>query len=174
MTETNPPSSSSSSDVPKAFPLAFGASVGFLSLIAIFICLCCLFLRRRRPRPITTTYSDDDDDSDSDDVAIDIDGVDAAAVKLSRFPKLIYSSSKSKTTNSTSAGGASVGSTSNCAICLADYSDGDLLRLLPDCGHSFHAICVDPWLMKQKSTTCPICRRHTSTPVVQTLPAKEG
>ncbi|CAN0900624.1 Probable E3 ubiquitin-protein ligase ATL44 [Linum grandiflorum] len=146
MTQSTKPSS----DVPKAFPLAFGLTVGSLSLLAIFICLGFLFLRRRRPRPVARSYSSDSDNDSDDHVAID----------LSRFPKLLYRS-KMEETNSTSAEEASVGSSSSCAICLADYSDGELLRLLPECGHSFHVACVDPWLMKRKSVTCPICRHHS-------------
>ncbi|KAG6520233.1 hypothetical protein ZIOFF_017271 [Zingiber officinale] len=33
-----------------------------------------------------------------------------------------------------------------CSICLADYRDADVVRLLPECGHLFHVDCVDPWL----------------------------
>ncbi|XP_031477901.1 RING-H2 finger protein ATL70-like [Nymphaea colorata] len=47
-----------------------------------------------------------------------------------------------------------------CAICLADYNDSDVLRLLPDCGHLFHLNCLDRWL--KQHPTCPICR--TSPP----------
>ncbi|EPS63693.1 hypothetical protein M569_11092, partial [Genlisea aurea] len=44
-----------------------------------------------------------------------------------------------------------------CAICLADYEESDALRLLPECGHVFHAECVDPWLLIH--ATCPVCRK---------------
>ncbi|KAI3419916.1 RING-type domain-containing protein [Psidium guajava] len=45
---------------------------------------------------------------------------------------------------------------SSCSICLGDYKDSDVLRLLPDCHHVFHRKCVDPWL--QMRPTCPVCR----------------
>ncbi|KAG0800872.1 hypothetical protein G6F22_001805 [Rhizopus arrhizus] len=45
-----------------------------------------------------------------------------------------------------------------CAICLEDYFQGEMLRLLP-CHHGYHAKCVDAWLLTKKGF-CPICRRH--------------
>ncbi|KAM0905139.1 hypothetical protein ACQ4PT_017573 [Festuca glaucescens] len=44
-----------------------------------------------------------------------------------------------------------------CAICLAEFASGDEVRVLPTCGHGFHAACVDVWLMS--NSTCPSCRR---------------
>ncbi|CAA3019003.1 RING-H2 finger ATL38-like [Olea europaea subsp. europaea] len=43
-----------------------------------------------------------------------------------------------------------------CTVCLAEYNEEDKLRILPNCGHSFHASCIDIWLHKQ--STCPVCR----------------
>ncbi|XP_057462540.1 RING-H2 finger protein ATL66-like [Actinidia eriantha] len=43
-----------------------------------------------------------------------------------------------------------------CTICLAEYHGEDILRILPYCGHSFHATCIDKWL--QQHSTCPVCR----------------
>eukprot|EP00250_Pteridium_aquilinum_P034053 c694_g2_i1 orf=233-691(+) len=45
-----------------------------------------------------------------------------------------------------------------CAICLLDFIDGDLLKVLPACGHSFHIACIDVWLASRSS--CPVCRMH--------------
>ncbi|KAI5062437.1 hypothetical protein GOP47_0022976 [Adiantum capillus-veneris] len=45
---------------------------------------------------------------------------------------------------------------SMCAVCLGEYKEEDLLRTLPQCGHNFHANCIDAWL--QRHVTCPVCR----------------
>lgn len=44
----------------------------------------------------------------------------------------------------------------DCAICLMEYEGGDVLRVLPHCGHGFHADCVERWLKCHSS--CPSCR----------------
>ncbi|XP_074572507.1 putative E3 ubiquitin-protein ligase ATL44 [Curcuma longa] len=45
----------------------------------------------------------------------------------------------------------------DCAICLAEFADGEIVRVLPQCGHGFHRDCVDVWLRSRAS--CPSCRR---------------
>ncbi|KAK0589399.1 hypothetical protein LWI29_013696 [Acer saccharum] len=47
-------------------------------------------------------------------------------------------------------------SPADCAVCLDNFKRGDKCRLLPLCNHSFHAKCVDEWLLKNPN--CPICR----------------
>ncbi|XP_073026117.1 uncharacterized protein [Primulina eburnea] len=45
-----------------------------------------------------------------------------------------------------------------CYICLADYEDGDRLRVLP-CNHEYHVPCIDKWL-KEINRVCPLCRHN--------------
>ncbi|KAL9245031.1 hypothetical protein vseg_018730 [Gypsophila vaccaria] len=44
----------------------------------------------------------------------------------------------------------------DCAVCLIDFEDGDYMRTLPHCCHSFHVDCIDAWL--RSHATCPLCR----------------
>lgn len=46
--------------------------------------------------------------------------------------------------------------TDDCVICLGEFDDGDKVRVLPRCHHSFHVQCIDPWLATHPS--CPTCR----------------
>ncbi|KAK4563991.1 hypothetical protein RGQ29_006190 [Quercus rubra] len=72
-------------------------------------------------------------------------GIDEATLR--QCPKLLYAEAKLHQGNST---------ISCCSICLADYNDTDVLRMLPDCSHIFHLKCVDSWL--RLHATCPVCR----------------
>lgn len=47
-----------------------------------------------------------------------------------------------------------------CSICLEEYHGKDRVRSLAQCGHLFHAECIDQWL--QKNNTCPMCRSSSS------------
>ncbi|CAJ1933060.1 unnamed protein product [Sphenostylis stenocarpa] len=48
------------------------------------------------------------------------------------------------------------GSNMECAICLAEFEEGEWLKHLPQCSHSFHVSCVDTWF--QSHSNCPLCR----------------
>ncbi|XP_057781880.1 RING-H2 finger protein ATL57-like [Salvia miltiorrhiza] len=48
--------------------------------------------------------------------------------------------------------------TEECAICLSEFEEGETIKLIPYCGHVFHAECLDTWL--QLHVTCPLCRSH--------------
>ncbi|KAI5679815.1 hypothetical protein M9H77_01042 [Catharanthus roseus] len=44
-----------------------------------------------------------------------------------------------------------------CPICLAEFSQGEKIRILPPCNHRFHLKCIDIWLASHSS--CPTCRQ---------------
>ncbi|KAJ6929658.1 hypothetical protein NC652_013519 [Populus alba x Populus x berolinensis] len=62
-------------------------------------------------------------------------------------------------TYSAGGGGAAATSfgTTECAICLGEFVEGDEVRVLPQCGHGFHVGCIDRWLGSHSS--CPSCRQ---------------
>ncbi|XP_020593384.1 RING-H2 finger protein ATL72-like [Phalaenopsis equestris] len=65
---------------------------------------------------------------------------------IRKLPVVVYSA------------GLKLGSTSlECAICLAEIGPGERIRQLPKCGHGFHVLCVDKWLLARP--TCPTCRQ---------------
>jgi hypothetical protein len=49
-----------------------------------------------------------------------------------------------------------------CGVCLADFEDGDELRVLP-CSHRFHKECIDHWLL-ESSPACPVDKRDLRSP----------
>jgi Ring finger domain len=53
-----------------------------------------------------------------------------------------------------------------CAVCLSEFENRDILRMLPGCCHVFHPNCIGEWLAS--NTTCPICRSDLSDPAVLT------
>lgn len=64
--------------------------------------------------------------------------------ELRRFPVAAYGS-----------GGVEIAAT-ECAICLGEFAEGDRVRVIPACNHSFHVSCIDTWLVSHSS--CPNCR----------------
>ncbi|XP_057980844.1 RING-H2 finger protein ATL66 [Malania oleifera] len=73
-------------------------------------------------------------------------GLDPAAID--GLPIILHGSSPTKP--------ARTGEIAECCICLSTYQDGDKVKVLPECCHSYHCECVDRWLKTQPS--CPLCR----------------
>ncbi|KAJ1262520.1 hypothetical protein BS78_09G114300 [Paspalum vaginatum] len=76
---------------------------------------------------------------------------------VSALPVYVYSSA-----GGADAEGAAAGKSPECAVCIVELRDGDSARLLPRCGHRFHADCVDAWL--RLHATCPLCRASVVAP----------
>ncbi|XP_050209320.1 RING-H2 finger protein ATL33-like [Mercurialis annua] len=45
---------------------------------------------------------------------------------------------------------------SECPVCLSGFGDGEDIKQLSGCKHSFHASCIDLWL--NSHSNCPVCR----------------
>ncbi|ESW34528.1 hypothetical protein PHAVU_001G160000 [Phaseolus vulgaris] len=45
-----------------------------------------------------------------------------------------------------------------CVVCLTEFQDHDMLKVLPICKHAFHFHCIDIWL--QTNANCPLCRSN--------------
>ena len=50
----------------------------------------------------------------------------------------------------------SFGEVGICTICQDNLEDGEQLRAISKCQHSFHIKCIDKWLSKRAE--CPLCR----------------
>ena len=57
-----------------------------------------------------------------------------------------------------------------CAICIDTLEDDDDVRGLT-CGHTFHAVCLDPWLTSRRAC-CPLCKADYYTPKPRASPAE--
>ena len=47
-----------------------------------------------------------------------------------------------------------------CMVCLTEFQEQDMLKVLPNCSHAFHLDCIDIWL--QTNANCPLCRSSIS------------
>ncbi|CAL4954678.1 unnamed protein product [Urochloa decumbens] len=84
-------------------------------------------------------------------------GLDAAAI--ASYPQVPFS-------------GRAADADAMCSICLSEYRDGEMLRVMPECRHGFHVACLDAWL--RRSGSCPVCRSSpiptpTATPLATPL-----
>jgi hypothetical protein len=127
-----------------------GASMAALVVLSLLTFFCS-----GRRRAVHTSSSQR---SVADDVELGRRGRCVAAgldeAVLAAYPTTVYSSSSRDSTGERGKEEEAAGT--QCAVCLADYADGDELRLLPGCRHSFHRQCVDDWLRLRPS--CPLCR----------------
>ncbi|ONK56704.1 uncharacterized protein A4U43_C10F11870 [Asparagus officinalis] len=118
--------------------IGFGMSATFI----IFIC-ARLICGRIRSGDSRAANSDIELHSDLDPREHTIHGLEPVEVAAIPTVKFNHEAFKSR-------------EDAQCSICLADYEEKEILRVMPTCNHNFHVACIDVWLQKQ--STCPICR----------------
>lgn len=77
-------------------------------------------------------------------------------VELKSLPVAVYKTEASKLPWLASS--AMKEKTTQCAICLSNFKDGEKMRVLPQCSHEFHVACIDAWLCNHPN--CPTCRQE--------------
>lgn len=154
-----------------AIALAF---LFLLSTLLLSSYLCC---RHHRNRPTTTAtaaapstadgiilprvvFVADDDDDDST-VAVGLD-----QNVINSYPRFEFNRERDLARNNNT----------TCSICLCEYKDSEMLRMMPDCRHYFHLCCLDSWLKLNGS--CPVCRNSPlptplSTPLQEVVPLSQ-
>nr|XP_009761748.1 PREDICTED: RING-H2 finger protein ATL70-like [Nicotiana sylvestris]XP_016512304.1 PREDICTED: RING-H2 finger protein ATL70-like [Nicotiana tabacum] len=126
-------------------------SVGIIIILIVITYASYLYIRMRSRNNSATTIT-----TVENGMIIIQQGIDEDTIRT--YPKLLYAHKVGDTASS-----------SGCSICLADYKDKDMLRLLPNCGHLFHIMCIDPW--PRLHPTCPICRNSPlPSPLVEVVP----
>uniref|UniRef100_A0A0A0LEU3 RING-type domain-containing protein n=1 Tax=Cucumis sativus TaxID=3659 RepID=A0A0A0LEU3_CUCSA len=146
------------------FPYILGISVGILFLLTTLTITTYLCTRTTVPPPNRRLPQ-----GGRRDFVVDfVQGLEDEVIN--GYPKILYSEAKLERKLESAA-------TNGCSICLVDYKDDDVLRLLPDCGHLFHCGCIDPWLRLNPS--CPVCRTSPvptpiSTPLAEVIPLAVG
>ncbi|KAG4992645.1 hypothetical protein AAZX31_09G232200 [Glycine max] len=174
-------SSSSIPSSPDHFPhLGLGYSIAialaFLFLLSTLLLssyLCCRHNRRRLRHTTAAATSDggivlprvifvaEDEDEDGS-VAV---GFDQSVINS--YPRFQFNRDNARNNNIIN---------TTCSICLCEYKDSEMLRMMPECRHYFHLCCLDSWLKLNGS--CPVCRNSPlptplSTPLQEVVPLSQ-
>ncbi|KAI3449156.1 hypothetical protein Pfo_005821 [Paulownia fortunei] len=117
--------------------IGFGMSATFI----VFVCTRLICGRLRRMEAQQMLENDSRIDLELPEHRINgLEPVLVAAIPTMKFNREAFSSAED----------------AQCTICLSEYQEKEVLRIMPKCGHSFHLSCIDIWLRKQ--STCPVCR----------------
>ncbi|RZC72798.1 hypothetical protein C5167_048276 [Papaver somniferum] len=117
--------------------IGFGMSATFI----VFVCtrLICGRLRAADSRPVFEMDSRTDLEQPEHRIT-GLEPVVVASLPTMKFNRADFQSAED----------------AQCSICLGDYEEKEILRIMPKCNHNFHLSCIDVWLEKQ--STCPVCR----------------
>ncbi|KAE8723290.1 RING-H2 finger protein ATL68 [Hibiscus syriacus] len=159
-------------------------ALGFLVLLSTLLLtsyICCRFSfpppPAFSPNPIAAANSDGiilprivfvgEEDHEDDEESVIVVGLDRAVINS--YPKFLFSKKVAA-----AAGSSSVSTI--CSICLCEYRDLEMLRMMPECRHYFHVTCIDAWLKLNGS--CPVCRNSPlptpiSTPLSELVPLSQ-
>ncbi|OMO81965.1 Zinc finger, RING-type [Corchorus olitorius] len=72
-------------------------------------------------------------------------GLDPSIIKT--IPTFVYSTKDSQNDRFSSL---------ECAVCLSEFENEEMARVLPKCNHTFHVDCIDMWF--HSHSNCPMCR----------------
>lgn len=108
--------------------------------VLVFLALLCLYIRWACRYHRWTTATATGDLSSEAGLPWSL-GLDAETV--GSFPVHLHQRSSS-------------GDEGQCSICLSCLIEGEKVKVLPTCNHSFHPECIDEWLKTHSS--CPLCR----------------
>ncbi|XP_061338233.1 RING-H2 finger protein ATL29-like [Gastrolobium bilobum] len=154
--ETPPPITYSTPPALIAFTLAV-VVVCFICFTIVYFCRCCfvgIFQNWAFQRSTSGTLV-----NISPNVS-PYRGLDPSL--LQAFPTFLYASVKDLRKEKYSL---------ECAICLLEFEEDSMMRLLTVCCHVFHQECIDLWLSSHK--TCPVCRTDLDSPTNETRKSHE-
>ncbi|CAN1237446.1 RING-H2 finger protein ATL68 [Linum grandiflorum] len=154
--------------------IAFGFLV-LLSTILLASYICCRHRRSHPPTPPTSSSDgiilprvifvaeddDDDDEGRNGENSVSAVGLDPAVINS--YPRFQFLPDGD-------------GVDTMCSICLCEYKDLEMMRMMPECRHFFHLTCLDAWLKLNGS--CPVCRNSPlptplSTPLSEVVPLSQ-
>ncbi|XP_020082843.1 E3 ubiquitin-protein ligase Os04g0590900-like [Ananas comosus] len=140
------------------------AAALFLLLLSFSVVLLLLLLRRRRRRASSAASGgaasataegewDGDGDGDGDGEVHHVWYIRTVGLDEATIASIAVAEYKSET---------GLLGAADCSVCLGEFRDGELVRLLPKCAHAFHVACIDTWLRSHVS--CPLCRARIVDP----------
>ncbi|KAM0885087.1 hypothetical protein ACQ4PT_030583 [Festuca glaucescens] len=127
-------------------------SINLLMILLIFFYFWRFFSGKRGPSSLGGVNDEEASSSTADSSPATSPRGSRRLSDLNQLPVSVYDSSSDD----------AAGGKAECAVCIVEFRDGDLARLLPRCGHRFHAACVDAWL--RLHSTCPLCRADVVAP----------